>query len=115
MKYIPLLFVLLTIGTVGCATSSIEELTAEAKECVDTSTNLAGVIGATSEQRTVCWADANKKLESMAKRAKELEEMEAGKCPLGTTKWCTKRGIGPESCSCVSNWEARRVFERIWY
>ncbi|KKK81611.1 hypothetical protein LCGC14_2811710 [marine sediment metagenome] len=112
-----LLFVLVTIGTVGCVSSQerIIELSAEAKECVDTSTNLAGVIGATSEQRTVCWADANKKLESMAKRAKELEEMEAAKCPRGTTKWCTKRGIGPESCSCVSNWEARRVFERIWY
>ncbi len=64
MKYIPLLFVLLTIG--GCA-SNITELMVEAKECVDTSTNELGVIGATSEQRTVCWAAYNKKTEELFK------------------------------------------------
>ena len=77
MKYIPLLFVILTIGTVGCATSSLEELTAEAKECVDTSTNLAGVIGATSEQRTACWAAYNEKTEKrfeMSERRRKEDE-----------------------------------------
>ena len=57
-----LLFVLLTIS--GCA-ASIEELMIEAKECVDHSTNELGVIGATPEQRTACWAAYNKKTEKL--------------------------------------------------
>ena len=49
--YIPL-FIVLAIGGIGCASSSIEELTAEAKECVDHSTNELGVIGATPDKRS---------------------------------------------------------------
>ena len=66
MKYIPLLFVLVTIGTVGCA-PNITELMVEAKKCVKQSTNELGVIGATSEQRTVCWAAYNEKTEELFK------------------------------------------------
>ena len=69
MKYIPLLFVCITIGTVGCASSQerIIELSAEAKECVKHSTNELGVIGATPEQRTACWAAYNRKTEESFK------------------------------------------------
>ena len=85
----------------------------EAKECVDHSTNELGVIGATSEQRTVCWAKANKKLKSMAKREAELEAAEAGKCPRGTTKWCTKRSARSERCSCARNEDVRRTLAEL--
>ena len=111
MKYIPLLFVLVTIG--GCAIS-IEELMIEAKECVDHSTNELGVIGATPEQRTTCWVPVNEKLELIAKREAELEAAEASKCPRGTTKWCKTRGrIGPQSCTCMRNENSRRKLERL--
>ena len=77
MKYIPLLFVLVTIG--GCAIS-IEELMIEAKECVDHSTNELGVIGATPEQRTACWVAYNEKTEKLfaisERRRKEQEYSE---------------------------------------
>ena len=65
--YIPLLCVCITIGTVGCATSQerIIELSAEAKECVNHSTNELGVIGATPEQRTACWVAYNEKTEKL--------------------------------------------------
>jgi len=69
MYYTPLLFVLLAISTVGCATSSIEELTAEARECVDQSANEHGVIGASKEQRLACWAAYNEKTEIDFKRS----------------------------------------------
>ena len=110
MKYIPLLFVLLTIGTVGCAANSLEELMVEAKECVDQSTNLAGVIGASDEQRTACWADANKKLEMMAKREKQMEEEAAGRCPGRLVAWCDWKG-----CRCVSPGAVRDAFRRAGY
>ena len=110
MQYIPLLVVCITIGgsTVGCATTSLEELTAEAKECVKQSTNLAGVVGATKEQRTACWADANKKLESMARREKELEAEAAGRCPRGTVKW----GDDWHGYKCITRSQVREKLRR---
>ncbi|KKK96167.1 hypothetical protein LCGC14_2665440 [marine sediment metagenome] len=80
--HIPLFIVCITIGTVGCATSQEQliELSAEAKECVKQSTNLAGVIGATSEQRTACWSAYNDRTEELFKiserRRKEQEYYE---------------------------------------
>ncbi len=78
MKYIPLLF-LLAIGGIGCA-SNINELMVEAKECVDRSTNEMGVIGATPEQRTACWAAYNEKTEKLfaisERKRKEQESYE---------------------------------------
>ena len=74
MKHIPLLFVFLTIG--GCA-PNITELMVEAKECVDHSTNELGVIGATPEQRTACWAAYNEKtaeLFKMSERRRKEDE-----------------------------------------
>ncbi len=68
MKYIPLLFVLIAISTVGCATS-IEELMVEAKECVAHSTNEQGVIGASQEQRLACWAAYNEQTEIRFERS----------------------------------------------
>ena len=108
---IPLLFVLVTIGgsTVGCASSSLEELTAEAKECVDQSTNLAGVVGATPEQKTACWADANKKLEMMAKREKQIEAEAAARCPGRLVAWCDTWG----RCQCVSSAQSREALRRM--
>ncbi len=64
MKHIPLLFVCVTIG--GCA-PNITELMVEAKECVKTSTNEAGVIGASDEQRQECWAAYNTRTEELFK------------------------------------------------
>ena len=66
--YIPLLFVLLAISTVGCATS-LEELTTEAKECVAQSANEQGVIGASQEQRLSCWAAYNEQTEIRFERS----------------------------------------------
>ena len=80
MKYIPLLFVLVTIS--GCATP-INELIIEAKECVDHSANELGVIGASKEQRTACWADANDRIAAAAKRELERETAQANSCPQG--------------------------------
>jgi len=68
MYYIPLLFVLLAISTVGCASNSLEELAAEAKVCVAQSTNELGVIGASPEQRTACWVAYNEKIEVVYER-----------------------------------------------
>ena len=106
MQYIPLLVVLLTIGTVGCATS-LEELTAEAKVCVDQSTNLAGVIGASKEQKTACWAGANEKLESMAKAEKRREERKGPTCGDGLVAWCDWKG-----CVCISRSQMQDIFRR---
>ena len=113
MQHIPLLFVLVMIGgsTVGCASTSLEELTAEAKVCVKQSTNLAGVVGASDEQRTSCWADANKKLEMMAKREKELEAEAAGRCPRGTVQW----GDDWHGYKCISNYDSREKLRRMGY
>jgi len=71
MQHIPLLVAYIALGgsTVGCATSSIEELTAEAKECVDQSVNELGVIGASPEQRIACWAAYNTKTEILFERS----------------------------------------------
>ena len=107
MRFIPLLFVLLTIGTVGCATTSLEELTAEAKECVTNTHSISdqGIVGdPTPEQRTACWADANKKLESMAKWEKRQEERKGPDCGKGLVAWCTWTG-----CRCVTNAAVRRA------
>ncbi len=83
MKHIPLLFVCVTIG--GCA-PNITELMVEAKKCVDHSTNELGVIGATPEQRTECWAAYNKKTEELFKisekkrKERELNEYYQALC-----------------------------------
>jgi len=65
MQHIPLLVVCITMGgsTVGCATQSLEELSAEAKVCVAQSTNELGVIGASKEQKRACWVAYNEKIE----------------------------------------------------
>ena len=111
MQYIPLLafFILIGGSTVGCATTSLEELTAEAKECVKQSTNLAGVVGATDEQKTLCWADANKKLEMMAKREKRIEAEAAARCPGRLVAWCDRWG----RCQCISPGVAREALRRM--
>ncbi|HEB29142.1 MAG TPA: hypothetical protein ENI05_15560, partial [Porticoccus sp.] len=99
MRFIPLLFVLLTIGTVGCATTSLEELTAEAKECVTNTHSVSdqGIVGdPTPEQKTACWADANKKLESMARQEKMREERQGPSCGKGWVAWCDWKG-----CVCI--------------
>ncbi len=109
MQHIPLLVVCITIGgsTLGCATTSLEELTAEAMECVDQSTNLAGVIGASKEQRTACWADANEKIESMAKAEKMREERKGASCGPRLIAWCDwKGGV------CISSRQMDDIFRR---
>jgi len=68
MQYILLLAIL---G--GCAVS-MDELIVEARECVEQSTNLQGVIGATEEQRTACWAAVNEKTEILFKRSERQAE-----------------------------------------
>jgi len=103
MKYIPLLFVFLTGG---CAVS-MDKLIVEARECVDQSTNLQGVIGATEEQRSVCWIEVNKRLESQAKRdaARDLEE--ANRCPGRMVKVCDWKG-----CGCIKQWQMQEILRR---
>ena len=109
MRFIPLLFVLLTMGTVGCATS-LTELTAEAKVCVNQSTNLAGVVGATPEQRTACWADVNNRIAANAKRDAERDIEYADRCPSRMVKWCDWKG-----CVCVDQWEAQEALRRAGF
>ncbi len=114
MKHIPLL--LSVILLTGCA-ASLTERTEEARECVKqrgienaVQSDSGLVMEATQEQRNGCWLSVNRKLAAIAKREAELEAAEAGKCPRGTTKWCSVR-IKDERCSCVSNWEIRRALE----
>ena len=104
MKFTFLAFVILSTG---CATS-IEELTVEAKECVDHSTNELGVIGASKEQRTACWVPVNEKLASIAKREARFEAEEAARCPRGYTKLCDWTG-----CGCITNYEFREMMRRM--
>jgi len=108
MQHIPLLFVLVTIGTVSCATST-NELIIEAKECVDHSTNELGVIGATDEQRTACWAEANDRIAAVAKRELEMETEQANSCTNGYIKVCEVWSSNDKRCSCVSRDEVSRA------
>ena len=109
MKYIPLLFVLATIGTVSCATPT-EELITEAKECVRTSANEMGVIGASKEQRTACWAAANSRIAAVAKRELERDIELANACPRGTIKFCRGHSRRDQQCDCVNNDAVREIF-----
>ena len=87
MKNILILSITLLIGGAsGCATS-LDVLTAEAKQC-------------DIEQRTDCWIDVNKRLRAIAKREAE----KAAKCSRGTIGWCERRGMRDRRCSCVRTW-----------
>ncbi len=113
MQYIPLLafFILIGGSTVGCATTSLEELTAEARECVTNTHSISdqGIVGdPTPEQKTACWADANKKLEMMAKREKQMEAEAAARCPGRLVAWCDTWG----RCHCVSSAQSREALRR---
>jgi hypothetical protein len=111
MQHIPLLFVCVTIGgsTIGCA-SSMDELMTEARECVDTSTNEFGVIGASDEQRAVCWADVNKRIEASEQREKRQEQKRGASCGPGLVAWCDWKG-----CVCISQSQVREIFRRAGY
>jgi len=97
MKFL-LLFGFLT----GCA-ASMGELIVEARECVDQSTNLAGVIGATDEQSTACWAAVNEKIESRERAEEKREQREGPSCEKGVA-WCDWTG-----CRCVSRAAVRQA------
>jgi len=111
MQHIPLLVVCITMGgsAVGCA-SNMTELVSKARECVDKSTNDMGVIGASEEQRTACWAAVNKKLESQAKWKKRQQEKKGPSCGKGLVAWCDWTG-----CRCVTTNAVREVFRRSRY
>ena len=118
MKHIPLL--LSVIFLTGCATTSLEERTEEARNCVkqkgieNSVQSTSGlVVEATQEQRDRCWLSVNKKLDAITKREKQREAAEAAKCPRGTTKWCNKRGAGSERCGCARNEDVRRALDRL--
>jgi len=100
MQYILLLAIL---G--GCA-ASMDELIVEAKECVDQSTNLQGVIGATGEQRQVCWAPVNDRIEARERAEERREKREGPSCGKGLIAWCDWTG-----CRCVTKDAVRRAFE----
>ncbi len=104
MKHIPVIFAVLLAG---CATTSLEELKTEARECVDRSTNEMGVIGASAEQRTACWVGVNEKLDVIAKREEE-REAEKSKCGGRLVEWCDWTG-----CRCVTRESARRTLGRM--
>jgi len=105
-----LLAVCITIGgsTVGCA-ASIEELTAEARECVDQSTNLSGVIEATEEQRTVCWKPVNDKIEALAKAEKRRKERRGPSCGNGLVAW----GNDWDGYACITHAQVRENLRRM--
>ena len=108
MKHIPLLFVLATIGTVSCATPT-EELITEAKECVNTSANELGVIGASKEQKTACWAAANSRIAAVAKRELERDIELATACPMGQVKVCQVYSRSDKRCACIRDYDLNRV------
>ena len=115
MKYIPLL--LSGIFLTGCAAST-DQLHADAMGCgKELVVEPNGIVRTPTEQEKEdqCkpfWDAYNKRLESQAKREAELEAAEAGRCPRGTTKWCSVH-MRDEQCSCISNWESRRMLERL--
>ena len=117
MKYIPLLFVLVAIGTVGCATST-NDLHREAMGgCEKLIVEPNGIVRKPTEQEksdqcASAWKAYNKRLESNAKREAELEAAEAGRCPRGTTKWCNAH-MRTKKCSCIDDWEIRHMLERL--
>ena len=111
MKHIPLL--LSVILLTGCAAST-DQLHADAMGCgKGLIVEPNGIVRSSteeekSEQCAPAWKAYNKRLDTIAKR-----EAEAAKCPLGTTKWCTKRGVGPQSCGCARSEDVRRALDRL--
>ena len=110
MKYIPLLFVLITISTVGCASNSLEGLLVEAKECVAQSTNEQGVIGASKEQRLACWAAYNEQTEIRFKRSErkrkkdEYYQYYRDVCGLGYPVFKSWGGRDIQFIGCGDRW-----------
>ena len=89
----------------------MEELKTEARECVDHSTNELGVIGATDEQRTVCWKGVNNKLEAQAKAEKMRKERAGLNCGRGLIAW----GDDWHGYNCITHAEARARLRRLGY
>ena len=110
MKHIPLL--LSVILLTGCATTSLEERTEEARECVKQAaiTNSiqsdSGIVtAATAEQRANCWVDVNKRLEAQAKSEETRKAIR---------QCCTDRFGKPimGRCKCISREEVQEIFKR---
>ena len=83
--------VLLTLLLSGCATTSTPELIEQA-------------------QLTGNWTAVNARFKALDRAAGQSNKM----CPRGTKPWCVKRSVGQESCSCVSDSEARERWESLW-
>ena len=96
MKHILLLFAILLAG---CAVVPTETLIQEAKECVATSHNDKGVIGASSEQSTACWEKFNKHQDAVARREEREEKRKAESCRRGYVKFCNSWG----RCGCMTD------------
>ena len=98
-----LLFVILLTG---CA-ASMKELIVEAKECVAHSVNEQGVIGATPEQRTACWAPVNDKIAAKERAAELREKRQGPSCGGRLVAWCDWKG-----CQCVSSRDVQDALRR---
>ncbi len=83
--------VLLTLLLSGCATTSTQELIEQA-------------------QLTGNWTAVNARFKALDRAAGQSDKM----CPRGSKRWCVKRSVGQESCSCVSDSVGRDRFESLW-
>ena len=106
MKHILLLF---TVLLVGCAVPT-KTLLKDAKECVATSHNDKGVIGASPEQSAACWVAANQRLKAIEKREEREKKRKGESCGKGLIKWCDQRW---GRCGCVREHDAREALRRM--
>lgn len=108
MQYILLLCVM---TLTGCASVPLEQLTAEARECVKNKAienSLEGglVVEATQEQHEYCWIPVNEKVEAMEKREKKRKDNESP-CGQRLINWCDWTG-----CRCVTSGAVQDAMNR---
>lgn len=82
--------VLLALFLSGCATTSTPELIDQAYLTGD-------------------WTAVDARLKALDRAEHNSNKI----CPRGKKRWCVKRSVGQESCSCVSDLESRERFEDL--
>ena len=121
MKHILVIFAVLLAG---CATTNLEKLSANAKECVNQSAiansvqSKSGiVVDATKEQRTECWAAWNARSEwlfELSERRRIKDEFYAtyraicgDSAPMFDREWSPRHP--PRFLGCLDSWALQRI------
>ncbi len=112
MRYIPLLFVLLTIGTVGCATST-NDLYREAMGCgKELVIEPNGIVRKPTEQEKAdqcapAWQEYNDRVDAQIKR-EESRRLDSQCCMDG-------HGRRDPFCKCISGKQLEELLRRGGY